>query len=265
MQQLLAILLGRFVNSRTSRPKTSPYFLRQAPSRTIPVEARQPRSQTARHGLQVMPRPRIPLYSEVANGEVAMLKLILILLLAVISSSAIAAPAVGQVEPTSATNSQRSQNEWITAMSKNLEARIPNHDTRMALLKAVHYESSRAGVNPQVVLSLIDVTSGFKKYAVSTEGARGYMQVSPSWVKLIGAKDDDLFSIRKNIRYGCVFLRHFLDEEQGDLLKALGRYRSQMGGEVENQLVVSPAEFPETVERLSKTRWRFDASIGYQK
>jgi soluble lytic murein transglycosylase-like protein len=154
--------------------------------------------------------------------------------------------------------------EWLTEMSPRLKLRMPDEKSRIALLKTVRYESNRVGLNPQLVLSLIDVASGFKKYAVSAEGARGLMQVAPSWVKKIGAPGDDLFGLRKNIRYGCVILRHFLDLENGDLLKALGRYRSQIGGlvEVEGEPVVSSFDFPRTVERMSKTRWRYDGPLG---
>lgn len=150
---------------------------------------------------------------------------------------------------------------WITAMSKVLEARVPNgNDARIALLKAVKYEANRAELDPQVVLSVIDLASGFKKYAVSTEGARGLMQVKPSWIEKIGAPGDDLFGLRKNIRYGCVILRHFLDLENGDLLKALAHYRNQMGGliEVDGDPIISAFDFPKAVDGLSKTRWRYD-------
>jgi soluble lytic murein transglycosylase-like protein len=194
-----------------------------------------------------------------------MLKPILIVLLAVVSSWVLAVPPLRKVEPTSASNSERIQTEWLTAMSKRLEAQIPNQDVRMAFLKVIHSESTRVQLNPQLVLSLIDVASGFKKYAVSTEGARGYMQVMPSWVKKMGLPDGDLFALRKNIRYGCVILQYFLDQENGDLLKALGNYRSQMGGAIEGQPVASVADFPEAVERLSKTRWRYDEPLGYTK
>jgi soluble lytic murein transglycosylase-like protein len=78
----------------------------------------------------------------------------------------------------------------------------------------VHYEATRAGLDPQLVLGLIQVESGFKKYAVSSAGARGFMQVMPFWVKLIGRSDDNLFHLRTNLRYGCTILRHYLDIER---------------------------------------------------
>ncbi len=118
---------------------------------------------------------------------------------------------------------------WLEDMSRRLEKRIPNRATRLDFLKTVYYEATRAGLDPQLVLGLIQVESGFKKYAVSSAGARGYMQVMPFWVKLIGASDNNLFHIRTNLRYGCTILRHYLDIEKGDLYRALGRYNGSLG------------------------------------
>ncbi|MGC2166721.1 MAG: lytic transglycosylase domain-containing protein, partial [Gallionella sp.] len=97
------------------------------------------------------------------------------------------------------------------------------------LLKTVHYEATRAGLDPQLVLGLIEVESGFNKYAVSRVGARGYMQVMPFWVEQIGTPDHNLFEPRINLRYGCTILRHYLDIERGNLYRALGRYNGSLG------------------------------------
>jgi soluble lytic murein transglycosylase-like protein len=142
--------------------------------------------------------------------------------------------------------------DWLTAMSRRLDLRIRDHRTRIAFLKSVHYESSRAGLDPQLVLGLIQVESGFKKYAVSAAGARGFMQVMPFWVKLVGAKGDNLFDMRKNIRYGCVILRHYLDLEKGDLYRALGRYNGSLGR----------PEYPRAVEAAWKNQWRYDGKLA---
>lgn len=119
--------------------------------------------------------------------------------------------------------------EWLSEMSVRLEKRIPDRDGRLEFLRAVHYEATRAGLDPQLVLGLIQVESGFKKYAVSAAGARGFMQVMPFWVKVIGRGDDNLFHLRTNLRYGCTILRHYLDIEKGDLYRALGRYNGSLG------------------------------------
>lgn len=118
---------------------------------------------------------------------------------------------------------------WLQEMSLRLAKRVPDKTYREDFLRSVHYEATRAGLDPQLVLGLIQVESGFKKYAVSSVGARGYMQVMPFWVKSIGAKDHNLFHLRLNLRYGCTILRHYLDIERGDLYRALGRYNGSLG------------------------------------
>ena len=118
---------------------------------------------------------------------------------------------------------------WLDEMSQRLEKRLPDPVYREDFLRSVHYEATRAGLDPQLVLGLIQVESGFKKYAVSSVGARGYMQVMPFWVTSIGTPEQNLFHLRLNLRYGCTILRHYLDIEHGDLYRALGRYNGSLG------------------------------------
>ena len=134
-----------------------------------------------------------------------------------------------QVANQSAFTSQQEAEIWLNVMSSRMEKHIPNISNRRDFLKTVHYEAIRAGLDPQLVLGLIEVESRFRKYAVSSAGARGYMQVMPFWVKEIGAKQHNLFHLRTNLRYGCAILRHYLDIEKGDLFRALGRYNGSLG------------------------------------
>jgi soluble lytic murein transglycosylase-like protein len=135
---------------------------------------------------------------------------------------------------------------WLRAMSGRLARRIPDRVSREEFLVTVHYEAKRAGLNPQMVLGLIQVESNFRKYAVSSAGARGYMQVMPFWVKLLGANENNLFHLRTNLRYGCVILKHYLDIENGDLFRALGRYNGSLG----------QAEYPNLVLRAWHNNWQ---------
>lgn len=141
---------------------------------------------------------------------------------------------------------------WLLAMSRRLEKRIPDTPYRVELLKTIHYEATRAGLDPQLVLGVIQVESGFKKYAVSRVGARGLMQVMPFWVKLIGAKDDNLFHLRTNLRYGCTILRHYLDIEQGNLFRALGRYNGSLGR----------PEYPRLIMSAWRGTFRYDGPVA---
>ena len=110
-----------------------------------------------------------------------------------------------------------------------MERRLPDVEQRREFLSTVYYEATRAGLDPQMVLGLIQVESGFKKYAVSSASARGYMQIMPFWVKLIGTQEHNLFHLRTNLRFGCTILRHYVDIEKGNLYRALGRYNGSLG------------------------------------
>jgi len=142
--------------------------------------------------------------------------------------------------------------EWLTEMSRRLERRIPDREYRIELLRAIHYEATRAGLDPQLVLGLMQVESGFRKYAVSSAGARGYMQVMPFWVKLIGRPDDNLFHMRTNLRYGCTILRHYLDIEKGDIFRALGRYNGSLG----------QPEYPNMVKGAWDSQWSYQRQVA---
>ncbi len=119
---------------------------------------------------------------------------------------------------------------WLGAASEKLKKRKAEHHTRVEFLEAVWYESRRAGLETALVLGLIQVESGFRKYAISSAGARGYMQVMPFWARLIGDGDDRaLFHLQTNLRFGCTILRHYLAAERGDMFMALGRYNGSRG------------------------------------
>jgi len=119
---------------------------------------------------------------------------------------------------------------WFDAMSRRLHSRMPDALLRAEFLQTLWYESRRAGLDPAMVMGLIQVESGFRKYAISKAGARGYMQVMPFWTRVIGdGQPSRLFHMQSNLRYGCVILRMYIDMERGDLYLALGRYNGSRG------------------------------------
>ena len=136
---------------------------------------------------------------------------------------------------------------WLKDMSSRLAKRMPDEAERLEFLTTLHWEASRAGVDPQLMLGLIQVESGFRKYAVSPVGARGYTQVMPFWVKAIGNPDHNLFQLRTNLRYGALILRHYIDIERGDLFRALGRYNGSLGR----------PEYPNLVVGAWKRHWDY--------
>jgi soluble lytic murein transglycosylase-like protein len=160
-----------------------------------------------------------------------------------VSNSAPPKPSFSTVEARAA------YSRWLDAMSQRLQKRKAEHVTRIEFLEAVWYESARAGLEPALVLGLIQVESGFRKYAISSAGARGYMQVMPFWARLIGDGDPGrLFHMQTNLRFGCVILRHYLDRERGDLFMGLGRYNGSRGR----------AEYPNLVFGARRS-WEFKA------
>jgi len=143
---------------------------------------------------------------------------------------------------------------WLAAMSERLKRRKAEHVARVEFLESVWYESRRAGLEPSLVLGLIQVESGFRKYAISKAGARGYMQVMPFWARLIGdGNAGRLFHLQTNLRFGCVILRHYLDLERGDLYLALGRYNGSRGR----------SEYASAV-LASRRQWQFDVTKDWQ-
>ena len=119
---------------------------------------------------------------------------------------------------------------WLGVMSERLKKKIPELQIRQEFLQAVWYESKRAGLDVTLVMGLIQVESNFRKFAVSSVGARGYMQVMPFWTRVIGDGDaGKLFHMQTNLRFGCVILRHYLDRERGDSFLGLGRYNGSRG------------------------------------
>ena len=134
---------------------------------------------------------------------------------------------------------------WFDAMSRRLHSRMPDALLRTEFLQTVWYESRRAGLDPAMVMGLIQVESGFRKYAISKAGARGYMQVMPFWTRVIGdGQPSRLFHMQTNLRYGCAILRMYVDMERGNLYLALGRYNGSRGR----------PEYPNAV-RAAWVRW----------
>jgi soluble lytic murein transglycosylase-like protein len=153
-----------------------------------------------------------------------------------------------RAQPAMVFRSNEDAQRWLQEMDQRLARRIPDRKQRVELLRTVHYEALRARLDPQLVLGVIEVESGFRKYAVSKAGARGYMQVMPFWTRLIGQPAHNLFHLRTNLAYGCAILRHYLDMEKGDYFRALGRYNGSLG----------KPEYPNMVLGAWRGRWKYD-------
>lgn len=134
---------------------------------------------------------------------------------------------------------------WLTDMAQRLGEQVKEPEERVLILKNVHWEATRVGLPPEMVLAVIDIESAFDPYAVSVAGAQGLMQVMPFWLDEIGHPGDRLVDIKTNLRMGCTILKYYYDMEHGDWLRALGRYNGSLGRR----------EYPEKVLGRLSTRW----------
>ena len=128
---------------------------------------------------------------------------------------------------------------WLLDMSRRLEKFVQDPKARIELLKLIHYEARRVGIEPELVLAVIEVESRFDEFAISVSGARGLMQIMPFWLNEIGISDQNLFKIRTNLRMGCTILRYYMDMEPNDLGRALARYNGSLGRTVYPNKVIN--------------------------
>jgi soluble lytic murein transglycosylase-like protein len=134
---------------------------------------------------------------------------------------------------------------WLTDMSTRLASRVKNPEERLTILKRVHYEATRAKLDPELVLALINVESNFDRFAISSAGARGLMQIMPFWLDEIGRPEDNLFDINTNLRFGCTILNIYLEREKGNMFRALARYNGSVG----------KSWYPQRVFNALSNRW----------
>ncbi len=127
---------------------------------------------------------------------------------------------------------------WLLDMSNRLQRFVKDEKTRLTMLKQIHYEASRSGLQPELVLALIEVESHFDTYAISKSGAQGIMQIMPFWLDEIGRPDDNLIDMKTNLRMGCTILKYYMDMEKNDLHKALARYNGSAGSRVYSNKVL---------------------------
>ncbi len=127
---------------------------------------------------------------------------------------------------------------WLLDMSNRLKKYVDDEATRLDMLKQIHLEATRANLQPELVLALIEVESHFDSYAISKSGAQGMMQVMPFWLKEIGRPDDNLIVMKTNLRMGCTILKYYMDMEKHDLHRALARYNGSRGSKVYSNKVL---------------------------
>jgi hypothetical protein len=159
-------------------------------------------------------------------------------------------------------NPVEAPSDWMAAMDSRMQQYIADAEFRGDFLKTLHSESTRAGLNPQLVLALAERVSGFKKYAVSDAGAIGFMQIQPRWIQEIGRVEHNLFHLRTNLRYGCTILRHYVDDEHGNVSRALLRYMYDMSGKEFSQPTDEDSQFLQDFRGGLMSRWAWKSRSG---
>ncbi|WP_246128483.1 lytic transglycosylase domain-containing protein [Pleionea sediminis] len=137
---------------------------------------------------------------------------------------------------------------WLKDMSKRLAKRAPHipQDERFETLKLAHKYAKSYKLDPQLVLAVIEVESNFDRFAISSVGARGLMQIMPFWKEVIGKPDDNLMDIETNIRYGCAILSLYIKKEKKNITNALARYNGSYGR----------MKYPMKVYKALRKRWK---------
>ena len=127
---------------------------------------------------------------------------------------------------------------WLMDMSNRLKRYVKDEELRLNMLKQIHLEATRADLQPELVLALIEIESHFDTYAISKSGAQGMMQVMPFWLDEIGRPDDNLIDMKTNLRMGCTILKYYMDMEKNNLHRALARYNGSLGSRVYSDKVL---------------------------
>ena len=134
---------------------------------------------------------------------------------------------------------------WLTDMAGRLSRKVPDPGERLEILTTVHREAARVGLPPEMILAVIDVESGFQRYAVSQTNAQGLMQIMRFWLTELGMPGYALLDVQQNVRMGCTILRYYYDQEHGNWMRALARYNGSLGSR----------EYPDLVFERLRTRW----------
>jgi soluble lytic murein transglycosylase-like protein len=95
------------------------------------------------------------------------------------------------------------------------------------LRQAAALVARRHGLDPDLVIAVVSVESGFRPQAVSPKGAQGLMQLMPRTAESLGVVD--AFDPEENLDGGVRHLVQLLTQYDGDVERALAAYNAGEG------------------------------------
>ena len=90
--------------------------------------------------------------------------------------------------------------------------------------KQIDYYGRRYNIDPDLIKAIIKAESGFDRYAVSSAGARGLMQLMPGTAREMNVSDP--FNPDQNIAGGVRYLRSLLKMFNGNVVLSLAAYNA---------------------------------------
>jgi soluble lytic murein transglycosylase-like protein len=136
------------------------------------------------------------------------------------------------IDDTSCFTDQYDSAVWYKLMEPRLRRFVTDEAERLQILRTVYCETHRPSATPLppgLVLAVLEVESRFDRWAISSAGAVGLMQVMPFWPERLGLPRPQLVGVETNIRMGCAILRYYLQAERNDVRSALAHYNGSSG------------------------------------
>jgi len=111
---------------------------------------------------------------------------------------------------------------------------------RAAIRAILEQEATRAGLPADIAEAVVRVESGYDPNAIGSVGEIGLMQVRPGTAAMLGFRgpESDLAKPEINLHYGVQYLGQAWRLANGDLCRALMKYRAGHGEEIMTPLSV---------------------------
>ena len=107
--------------------------------------------------------------------------------------------------------------------------------TKQVQASDIFYEARRAGIEPNLLLALVEILSRYDARHNSSDRNFGLLQIDPAIQNRFGNPENSLLQAKYNLRLGAILFRHYLDINKGNINLALSKFLTE----------VSPQQAPE--------------------